>query len=375
MSVISPPEPNLDTFNNTYWTTDDIPLTQAEANKLYLKYPIAQGTQTLQAVNINGITTINETTTITNSKNLLLTDGTTTNTISHSGYTTRNSVQNLTHYLNFSDSSSTGIGNIQKTAGISCNPFTNNITATSFTGNASNAIAVSTTNTNASSPLLYLVGTQPGAGDNKTLYGDYGTTPLTYNAFASTLTAVNFDGNATTATTATNANGVLITSDNTAGTYYIPFAKTSGTGNKPLFFDDATTPLTFNPSTVSLGINSSSIAQPSGSGDLTISNTSTIGLGGNINITPSTSASAAGNINLTTSTAPTGGNITISALGAQGTNGNLTLATRSGTPALNRGFILNGAATLAASATAAASVDLVLTINGVAYRVALKAIA
>jgi hypothetical protein len=319
MSVISPPEPNLDTFNNTYWTTDDIPLTQAEANKLYLKYPIAQGTQTLQAVNINGTTTINN-------QNLVITDGTNTNTISKSGYTTRNSVQNITHYLNFSDSSTTGVGNIQKTAGITCNPSTNNITATTM---------------------------------NATTF----TGSLSGNATS-----------ATSATTATNANNILITSDNTAATYYIPFAKTSGTGNKPLFFDDTTTQLTYNPANSILGINSASISQSSTTGHLTISNASTVASGGNVDITASTSASALGNITLTTSSAPSGGNITISALGAQGTNGNLTLATRSGTPAVNRGFILSGAATLTAAATAAASVDLVLTINGTAYRVALKAI-
>lgn len=51
------------------------------------------------------------------------------------------------------------------------------------------------------------------------------------------------------AITATNTTNVEITSDNTAGTYYIPFAKTSGTGNKPLFIDDVTTPFSYNPST------------------------------------------------------------------------------------------------------------------------------
>jgi len=50
-------------------------------------------------------------------------------------------------------------------------------------------------------------------------------------------------------TNSTNATNVGITSDNTAGTYYIPFAKTSGTGNKPLFIDDVTTPFSYNPST------------------------------------------------------------------------------------------------------------------------------
>jgi len=65
---------------------------------------------------------------------LTLNNGINTNTINSTGYTTKNSVQNATHYLNFSDSSSTGVGAIQKTAGISCNPSTNSITATTFNG-------------------------------------------------------------------------------------------------------------------------------------------------------------------------------------------------------------------------------------------------
>ena len=119
-----------------------------------------------------------------------ITDGIITNTINKIGYTTRNSVQNSTHFLNFSDSSSTGISAIQKTAGIECNPSTKTITATTFNGDLSG--------------------------------------------------------------TATNATNVGITSDNTSGTYYLTFAKTSGTGNKPLFIDDVTAPLTYNASTGTL---------------------------------------------------------------------------------------------------------------------------
>ena len=72
-----------------------------------------------------------ETNTIANTQ-IVITDGTTTNTINKNGYTTRNSVQNSTHYLNFSDNSATGTGAIQKTAGLSCNPSTNSITATTL---------------------------------------------------------------------------------------------------------------------------------------------------------------------------------------------------------------------------------------------------
>ena len=73
---------------------------------------------------------------------------------------------------------------------------------------------------------------------------------MTYNPSANTITANTFNG--LLSGTATNATNVGITADNTAGTYFIPFAKTSGTGNKPLFIDDTTTPLTYNPSTGAL---------------------------------------------------------------------------------------------------------------------------
>jgi hypothetical protein len=79
---------------------------------------------------------------------ITITDGTTTNTINKTGYTTRNSVQNSTHFLNFSDSSATGTGAIQKTAGISCNPSTNIITATTFVGDLSGNATTATTSTN-----------------------------------------------------------------------------------------------------------------------------------------------------------------------------------------------------------------------------------
>jgi hypothetical protein len=47
----------------------------------------------------------------------------------------------------------------------------------------------------------------------------------------------------------TNALNILATSDNTSGTYYLPFIKTAGTGQKALFIDDSITPSTLNPNT------------------------------------------------------------------------------------------------------------------------------
>jgi hypothetical protein len=129
-------------------------------------------------INLNGIDGVNSI------SPLVVSDGINNNTINGLGYTTRNSIQNLTHYLTFVDSSSTGVGSIQKTAGISCNPSTNSITATTFNG---------------------------------------------------------------TISTATNATQVSLTSDNTSGTYYIPFSKTTTANNNTLFIDNAVGPLSYSP--------------------------------------------------------------------------------------------------------------------------------
>lgn len=144
---------------------------------------------------------------------LTVSNGTDTNTITGLGYTTRNTNANSTHYLNFSDSSSTGTGAIQKTAGISCNPNTNTITATTFTGNASNAVQVA------------------------------------------------------------------LTSDNTNGTYFIPFSKTATANNNNLFIDNTTTPLTYNPANNLLACNvvNANILIPTSTPNLTFSGTTLTG--------------------------------------------------------------------------------------------------
>jgi len=59
MSVTSPPDPNVNIFNNEYWNTDDEAVTIGYANKHYLKFPIAQGKETLQAVDVNGVANFN----------------------------------------------------------------------------------------------------------------------------------------------------------------------------------------------------------------------------------------------------------------------------------------------------------------------------
>jgi len=111
--------------------------------------------------------------------------------------TTTNTNANLTHYINFSDSSSTGNGSVQKTAGLSCNPSTNTITATTFAGNltgtASSASAI-TLLTDNTSGTYYIPFSKNVAGSQRTLYVDDTTGPLSYNPSTSTLSATNFSG-------------------------------------------------------------------------------------------------------------------------------------------------------------------------------------
>ena len=124
---------------------------------------------------------------------LTLTDGTITNTLDKNDWTgnirSENTTANLTHYLGFFDNSATGYGHPQKNAVLSCNPSTNTITATTFSGNA---------------------------------------------------------------TSSSTAVGVNLTSDNTSGTYFLPFSKTASVSGNVLYIDNATGPLSYNPSTSNL---------------------------------------------------------------------------------------------------------------------------
>ena len=225
-------------------------------NHAVLQGQAGQGIDILNnQISMNGVTTFNNSVNV-NNNTITLTDGTTTNTLNKSDWTgtikTVNTTANLTHYLNFSDSSATGQGNPQKSTLITCNPSNGNITATSFNGtffgtaaNASN-ITLTSDNTNGT---YYIPFSKTTASSSNALYLDDITGPLTYNPSTGTITATTFSGalsgNATTATTASN---ITLTSDNTSGTYYIPFSKTIGLSSNQLFLDDAIGALTYNPS-------------------------------------------------------------------------------------------------------------------------------
>jgi len=97
-------------------------------------------------------------------------------------------------------------------------------------------------------PLFSLAGTTP-TGIARTLYNDPSVTPLSYVPSTSTLTATTFSG--ALSGTATNADNVNLTVDNTATTYYPVFAA-SGAGYQSLLYDTTTTPLSYQPSTSTL---------------------------------------------------------------------------------------------------------------------------
>jgi hypothetical protein len=139
------------------------------------------------------------------------------------------------------------------------------------------------------------------------------------NIFSSTLTptisiAPTFPDNTnkiattsfvTSAISNANATTVSLTSDNTSGTYYIPFTKTTTATNNALFVDNVTGPLSYNPSSGFLNV-----SQIGGLGSIfTLSATNT----GNIftnNTTGSTNIMTAsqttGSINIGSTTATTG---------------------------------------------------------------------
>jgi hypothetical protein len=71
---------------------------------------------------------------------------------------------------------------------------------------------------------------------------------MSYNNGTNTLTVTNLTGLASNSTSSVNSTNLLVTADNTSGTYYPTFVKTAGSGNKPFFIDTAS-PMTYNPST------------------------------------------------------------------------------------------------------------------------------
>jgi len=164
-----------------------------------------------------------------------------------------NTSANLNHYLTFANSNTTGYKLLQATNGLIFNPNSNTLTTTTFSGalsgNASTCsiatnINTSVDNTTSSNCPIHFGTTTSGSQSTKVNIAG-----LYYRPNVNILNC-NFEGSLTG--TATNGNAINLTSDNTSGTYYIPFSKLSAGSARQLYIDDTTGPLSYNPSTSTL---------------------------------------------------------------------------------------------------------------------------
>lgn len=57
MSIYSPPTQNVAIFDTELFNASDNTITQGQADKRYLRFPVAQGNETLQAIEVNGVAT------------------------------------------------------------------------------------------------------------------------------------------------------------------------------------------------------------------------------------------------------------------------------------------------------------------------------
>lgn len=65
MSAYNPPTENVAIFDSAYFSAGDENITQNQADKRYLRYPTAQGKETLQAIDVNGLATFTNKTIMT----------------------------------------------------------------------------------------------------------------------------------------------------------------------------------------------------------------------------------------------------------------------------------------------------------------------
>jgi len=249
MAVYNPPTEDLPIFDNNVFTSGNEVLTVDVANNNYLKFPIAQGAETLTDITVLGNATFQSSmtmvsgaistapivvadvfptptqTAIISSSQLSFIDSTTTNisslddtqllmsstatpasvdiknfgiTLSDLGgsnildadgwsgnIASVNTTTNLTHYLGFFDSSSTGSGKPQKNASLSCNPSTGTITATTFDGSSS-TIAITDTNDAA----IFYPTFVSASGSGQTLRADITASPLQYEPSPGRMTVI-----------------------------------------------------------------------------------------------------------------------------------------------------------------------------------------
>ncbi len=320
MASYPPPTEDLAIFDNIVFSSGDEFLTRNQADKRYLRFPSAQGTENLQDTNVNGLLTLNSdlilspTTDIQWDRsdfNYLINDKPIPKSI-----TTGTGNVCLGH--NALGSITSASGNIafgrnalsKKTSGGSEIAIGANALQNNTTGSTNISIGINSLQTTISDNLNTCIGTWSGnalngggTSNNNTMYGyeagrylvtgtsntligisSSGTGPETSFSYSTCLGANTSNGNFSFSTaigyqsTNTSANQIRLgratetvscpggltfrlTSDNTAGTYYIPFSKTTAGTEGGLFIDDTTGPLTYNPSTATLSCAYTNLSQ------------------------------------------------------------------------------------------------------------------
>ena len=178
MSSYSPPQENVPVFDNLLFKSGTLTITQDEADKRYLRFPIAQGFETLQSIVVSGEQTVNGM--VTMAQNLIM-KGTA-----------------LTNYIQFPDgtkqyTASSAIGS----SGVSIVTYTTSQTITPPTGTfkmdviliGSGGIAGATTNVPNTPAVIY--GGSGASGNMASAIGipwKTNTLTLSFNGSATVLT-------------------------------------------------------------------------------------------------------------------------------------------------------------------------------------------
>jgi len=160
-------------FNSAYFDTIETAFTQAQADKRYLKYPVAQGLETLQEIVVNGASSFNLPLTMTSATAGNRTITTTNININNTTNTAVGVISASSSSISYDNNANSGTHNFYASdaGGIQTNPL--NISSSSisanrplvFAGGSSADRTVTTTNINVTNASNTSVGTISGSGD------------------------------------------------------------------------------------------------------------------------------------------------------------------------------------------------------------------
>lgn len=202
---------------------------------------------------------------------------------------------NASHFIAFTDSNNSSAGNetIYTAAGISVNPSTSTVTATTFSGalsghaTSSGQVNTVTSDNNSTHHITFVT------DDNSTATAETVNTDesLTYNPSTGALAATSFTGSVTG--NASSASAVSTISRSTNATHYLTFVtdNNSSATNESVYTDAG---LTYNPSTNLLGTNTSGNAATA----TALATARTIALSGDVS--GSVSFDGTGNVSIST---------------------------------------------------------------------------